>query len=177
MSRFIKELRVIPRAAWIVAWSLYVGFGIPLFLFVLPTDPEIGKWPRWGQALFAGGCSLFMVALVGLIGYIYGDAKRRQLRYVMWTLLAIFIPNAIGIVLYFILRDYSILRDPTKPCPACGNVVTRGFPYCPQCGTAVQPACPNCGKPIEPDWTNCAHCGKRVPVPTPGATQDQGLRA
>jgi hypothetical protein len=48
MSRFTKELRVIPKAAWIVAWFAYLCFTVPLFIFVAPTDPEIGKWPRWG---------------------------------------------------------------------------------------------------------------------------------
>jgi hypothetical protein len=40
-----------------------------------------------------------------LIGYIYGDARRRGMRYVMWTLLAIFLFNGIGVILYFILRE------------------------------------------------------------------------
>ena len=51
MSRFTKELRVIPKAAWIVAWFVNLCFTLPLFFFVAPTDREIGKWPRWGQAL------------------------------------------------------------------------------------------------------------------------------
>ncbi len=49
------------------------------------------------------GMPLFVLVL--LIGYVYADAKRRGMRYVMWTLLAIFIPNAIGIILYFVMRD------------------------------------------------------------------------
>jgi hypothetical protein len=42
MSRFTKELRVIPKAAWIVAWFAYLCFTVPLFFFVAPTDPEMG---------------------------------------------------------------------------------------------------------------------------------------
>src|SRR4029077_2652831 len=38
MSRFTKELRVIPKAAWIVAWLAYLCVTAPLFLFV-----EIGR--------------------------------------------------------------------------------------------------------------------------------------
>jgi len=33
------------------SWFAYLCFTVPLFFFVAPTDPEIGKWPRWGQAL------------------------------------------------------------------------------------------------------------------------------
>ena len=34
MSRFTKELRVIPKAAWIVAWFVNLCFTLPLFFFV-----------------------------------------------------------------------------------------------------------------------------------------------
>jgi hypothetical protein len=170
MSRFKKELRVIPKAAWIVGWLIYACFTVPLFFFVVPTDLEVGKWPRWGQALFVYGIFLFLVAWVALIGYVYGDAKRRQMRYVMWTLLVIFIPHAIGMILYFILRDPL-----PKPCPGCGNVEKAAFPFCPRCGTLLGATCPNCVKPVDPTWANCAHCGQRLPLPAPRATQNQGL--
>jgi hypothetical protein len=81
MSRFTQDLRVIPRTAWIIAWFVYLCFTVPMFFFVLPTDPEIGTWPRWGQALFVYGFFLLGVVYVALIGYVYGDAKRRQMRY------------------------------------------------------------------------------------------------
>jgi RNA polymerase subunit RPABC4/transcription elongation factor Spt4 len=158
MSRFTKELRVIPTAAWIVGWLMYVGFTTPLFFYVLPHDPQMSKWPRAGQALFVYGIFLFVVAFVALIGYVYGDARRRQMRAVMWTLLSIFIPDAIGIILYFILRDPL-----PKPCPACGNLVKAGYVFCPLCGTSVQPSCPNCGKGVDSTWSNCPYCGQKLP--------------
>ena len=164
MSRFTKELRVIPAAAWIVGCLIYAASTTPLFFYAIPTDPQMGKWPRWGQALFVYGIFLLLVAFVALIGYVYGDAKRRQMRYVMWTLLAIFIPDAIGIILYFILRDPL-----PKPCAGCGNVVKAGFTFCPHCGTSLQPTCPHCGKGVELGWSNCPHCGQKLPVPSPSA--------
>lgn len=170
MSRFTKELRVIPKAAWIVGWLIYACFTVPMFFFVVPTDPDIGKWPRWGQALFVYGILLILVALVALIGYVYGDAKRRHMRYVVWTLLVIFVPFGIGMILYFILRDPL-----PKPCPGCGNLVKAGFPFCPQCGVLLQPTCPKCGKPVDSTWRNCAYCGERLPAPAPRTTQNQGL--
>jgi Double zinc ribbon/Phospholipase_D-nuclease N-terminal len=160
MSRFTEELRVIPKAAWMVAWVVNLCFALPLFFFVAPTDREIGKWPFWGQALFVCAMFLFVLALVALIGYIYGDAKRRQMRYVMWTLLAIFVPHGIGMILYFILRDPL-----PKPCPGCGHIEKAKLPFCPRCGTLLQPTCPKCDKPVEPTWANCAYCGQRLPEP------------
>ena len=61
---------------------------------------------------------LFPLLLAGyalLIGYVYGDARRRGMRYVMWTLLAIFLFNGIGIILYFILREPLMVY-----CSRCG---------------------------------------------------------
>ncbi len=167
MSRFTKELRVIPKAAWIVAWFAYLCFTVPVFFFVAPTDPEVGKWPRWGQALLIYGTFLFQVAWVALIGYIYGDAKRRQMRYVLWTLLATLVPYAIGMILYFILRDPL-----PKTCPGCGHVEKAKFPFCPHCGTLLQPTCPKCDTPVEPTWANCAYCGQQLPDPATRATQN-----
>jgi hypothetical protein len=170
MSRFTKELRVIPEAAWIFAWFAYSCLTVWLFFFVAPKDPEMAKLPRWGQALLVYGFFLLMVAWVALIGYIYGDAKRRQMRYVMWTLLAIFVPHAIGMILYFILRDPL-----PKTCPGCGHVEKAKFPFCPRCGTLLQPTCPKCDKPVEPTWANCAYCGQQLPEPATRATQNPSV--
>jgi hypothetical protein len=113
---------------------------------------------------------LFVVAWVALIGYICGDAKRRHMRYVLWTLLAILTPSAIGMILYFILRDPL-----PKPCPGCGHIAKAGYPFCPHCGALLQPMCSKCGKSVDPTWANCAHCGQRLPEPAPRATQDRAL--
>jgi hypothetical protein len=170
MSRFTKELRVIPKAAWIVAWFGNLCLTLPLFIFVARTDREVSKWPRWGQALCVFGMYLFMVALVALIGYIYGDAKRRQMRYVMWTLLAIFVPHGIGMILYFILRDPL-----PKLCPGCGHVEKAKFPFCPRCATLLHPTCPKCDQPVEPTWANCAYCGQQLREPATRATQNPSV--
>jgi RNA polymerase subunit RPABC4/transcription elongation factor Spt4 len=158
MSRFTEELRVVPRAAWVIGALIYLATTTPLFLFAIPGDPQLGKWPRWGQALFVYGLMALIIPFIGLIGYVYGDAKRRRMRYVMWTWLAILVPDAIGIILYFILRDPL-----PKPCLGCGNLVKSGFTFCPHCGASLQPTCPQCGKGVEPSWSNCPYCGQQLP--------------
>jgi RNA polymerase subunit RPABC4/transcription elongation factor Spt4 len=164
MSRFTQELRVVPRAAWILGALIYLAMTTPLYLFVLPHDPDLGRWPRWGQALFVYGMLALIFPFVGLIGYVYGDAKRRGMRYVLWTLLAFFVPYLIGVILYFILRTPL-----PKPCPACGRLVKTGFVFCPYCGTALEPTCPNCGRGVEAGWANCPHCGQPLPRKSPRA--------
>lgn len=157
MSGFREELRVIPRTAWVVAWLMYATCVIGL-AFATTQDLEMRKWPLVGKAFFAGGLPALLFVLVVLIGYVNGDAKRRGMRHVMWTLLAIFVPDAIGIILYFILRDPLPI-----PCPTCGTHVLSKFTFCPHCGTPVQPVCPQCGKAVEHAWTNCPHCGTKLP--------------
>jgi Double zinc ribbon len=159
---FRKELRVIPRTAWIVAFVCYAGFVI-LIHFLIPlnaTHPDdIGNWPIAGQAAFTLLIPLIFFIFVPLYGYIYGDAKRRGMRYVMWTLLAIFVPDLIGVILYFILRD-----PVPSECPACHNLVLARFTFCPHCGASVRPTCPQCGRNVETSWVNCGFCGSKLPV-------------
>jgi hypothetical protein len=170
MSRLTNELRVIPKPAWIVALFIYAASTIPMFFLVTPGDADIGRWARWEQAFFVFGMFLFVVPPVALIGYVYGDARRRRMRYVMWTLLATFIPFGVGMILYFILRDPL-----PKLCPGCRNEATKGLPFCPYCGTPLESRCWNCGKSVDLGWANCGHCGQRLHALTPQATQDQGL--
>ena len=158
MSTFGSRLRIIPRTAWLIAVLVYVCFVLFAASVPMRHDPQMRDWPLVGKVAFAGLMPLFLFAYVLLIGYVSADAKRRGMRHVMWTLLAIFVPNAIGIILYFILRDPL-----PRPCRTCQAVLPARYTFCPYCGTAATPTCPNCGKPAEHGWANCAHCGTKLP--------------
>ncbi|MHB8540979.1 MAG: zinc ribbon domain-containing protein [Candidatus Acidiferrales bacterium] len=153
---FRKELRVIPRNTWIVTFVLYICLAVALY-FIVPVSGA--QWPRGGQLAFTFLMPLAFFLLVPLYGYIYGDAKRRAMRYVMWTLLAIFVPDFIGVIIYFILRDPLPID-----CPSCHSRAPAKFTFCPQCGSALCPYCPQCGKSVERVWANCGHCGTKLPA-------------
>lgn len=159
MSHFSEELKVIPKTARFIAGLAYVGWAV-LWILVLmfSHDEGLQNMPMVGKVFLIFGAGFVLAMYVLLIGYVHGDAKRRGMRYVMWTLLAIFIPNAIGVILYFILRD-----PPLKPCPRCSVIVRPGFTFCPHCGTSLLPTCPNCGKSVELGWANCPQCGTKLP--------------
>jgi hypothetical protein len=157
MSRLREEMKVIPGATWITAILLYVCFVVFSWTFMIPHDPNLSGGPRWALAIFALVIPLFLAVFVLLIGYVNGDARRRGMRYIMWTLLAIFIPNAIGIILYFILRDPL-----QRSCPSCGTAVSQGFAFCSKCGAALAHACPECRSAVQPDWSHCTKCGARL---------------
>lgn len=157
MSRLREEVRLIPRTGWLVAMLVYLGLILLLVALPYQKDPKLRDWPLWGKTLLAvlGPLPLTVYAL--LISYVYGDARRRGMRYVMWTLLAIFIPNGIGIILYFLLREPLL-----APCPQCGVSSRSNFAFCPHCGAALGPACPQCRHAVEANWTNCPYCGARL---------------
>ena len=92
-----------------------------------------------------------------VLGYVYGDARRRGMRYGMWTLLAVFIPNGIGVVLYFILREPM-----PSYCSKCGSPAKQGHAFCPSCGANVLPSCSQCHRAGQPGWSHCAWCGAKL---------------
>jgi hypothetical protein len=155
---FWANLRVIPVTARIIAALVYAGVlgGLLTSFHFFPEEWQ--NWTLWQKIPFATLIPIVLVLLVLLIGYVNGDAKRRGMRYVMWTLLASFVPNALGIILYFLLRDPL-----PAPCPGCGTRVGGAFAFCPHCGTVLSPACPHCRRTVERAWANCAHCGTKLP--------------
>jgi RNA polymerase subunit RPABC4/transcription elongation factor Spt4 len=165
MSRFKQEFKVIPGSARLIAVFVYFALAVAFCMFVLfGHDSGLARTPEIGKLLMIVAIGIVPAIYVLLIGYVYADAKRRGMRYVMWTLLAIFIPDAIGLILYFILRGPLM-----KPCPGCSQVLKSGYTFCPHCGTSLLPTCPNCGRGVELGWANCPQCGTKLPSSPPRA--------
>ena len=154
MSRFRDEVNIVPRLAFAMGVLVWLAFWFLMMLVPFSKDPEVSQWPFLAKVVLSAlpGLPLFVLTL--LVGYVYADAKRRGMRYVMWTWLAALIPNAIGIILYFVLREPMLVH-----CSHCGAQVRPGFAFCPKCGGALSQACPQCRRAIEPNWTHCAYCG------------------
>jgi zinc-ribbon domain len=79
-----------------------------------------------GFGLLAG--VVIAIWILGL-GYVYADARRRGMPPILWTLIAAFIPNLLGFLLYFALR-----RPIALPCPNCGQANAPGQRFCSWCG-------------------------------------------
>jgi hypothetical protein len=156
MSRFRNELKVIPHGIWIatyVLWSLAVAGSIGPFVISRVWGTSISPF-----TLMMLIPLLFLSIYMLLVGYVYGDARRRGMRNAWtWTLLAIFIPNGIGILLYFVLREPMPVR-----CHSCNETHKPGLAFCPNCGARTERSCEQCHCPVEETWRNCAHCGVRL---------------
>jgi len=151
MTTNVSTTRVVPQAAWITASVLLLVGWSAMFVFL--SSHHVRK----GPALASMMIPVIVAAYALLVGYVYGDARRRGMRYVMWTLLAIFLTNGIGIILYFILREPLLVY-----CPHCGGGVNPNHAFCPRCGAAVQPSCTHCHRAVQPVWSHCAWCGSAL---------------
>ena len=90
--------------------------------------------------------------------FVYRDAKARGMEPLLWTLLAVFAPGFIGLIVYLVVR-----RDHFKLiCPQCGNEVQQGFVSCPNCGQKLSANCSHCGTALRPEWNLCPQCGSEV---------------
>ncbi len=145
------EIRIVPPWAWTLAIIAFVAAQI---LFNGGKLWHAGAPPAWCRAALGilagagGGCLLL------LIGYINRDAKRRGMSPALWTIMAVIIPNALGIILYFLLR-----QPLGSACPQCGNAVQTGFNFCPRCHYKLGPSCPQCQRVVGVNDVYCAYCG------------------
>jgi hypothetical protein len=145
------EIRVIPTWAWVLAGVAFVGTQVAFDLFI---GREPGAPPRWARPLLGLLVGLVVSCYLLLIGYINRDAKRRGMSPVLWTIVAIIIPNALGIILYFVLRQPLRMT-----CPQCGHAVQSGFSFCPQCSYKLGTTCPQCQRAVGLNDVYCAYCG------------------
>jgi RNA polymerase subunit RPABC4/transcription elongation factor Spt4 len=179
-TRFMDEVRIISRWAWLIA---AVGFLALVGLLTLPKVSCSSSTTSWTSAagwnytcttLTNAGANTVhppkpMMVLLGivagtvlaclilLIGYINADAGRRGMSRFLWTLLSIFIPNGIGILLYFLLRKPRILT-----CPQCRAVVEPGFGFCPQCRHSLNVTCPQCQRGVNAGGKFCPYCSAEI---------------
>ena len=159
MSRLREETNMISTGIWTLAGIVYLAMTACLFLIVSRSASNFEYWPTFVKVLFLFGIPVLLFFYVVFVGYVYRDAQRRGMRHVMWTLLVMFIPNMIGFILYFILRD-PILQG----CRQCGAGYPYGFRLLPKCGAPRAQTCPQCRRQVEPDWTHCAQCGAKLQV-------------
>ena len=157
------EIRILPTWAWVLAGIAFVAAQLFFDVYLAQQPHPPSAWVRPLMGLAAGlGAGCFLL----LLGYINRDAKRRGMNPILWTLVALLIPNALGILLYFVLR-----QPRRSVCPQCGHAVQIEFNFCPQCNCKLSPSCPQCQHVINAADVYCPYCGasQRTPA-TPAAS-------
>lgn len=145
------EIKIVPAWAWVLAG---IGFVCIQFVFNLVLARQSDAPPAWARPLLGLVVGLVLGCFLLFIGYINRDAKRRGMSPVLWTIVAVIIPNALGIILYFVLRQP--LRS---ACPQCGNAVQTGFSFCPRCSYKLSLSCPQCQRAVGVNDVYCPYCG------------------
>jgi hypothetical protein len=97
---------------------------------------------------------LFLFFAIGIGIYVYRDARQRGMEPIVWTLVAIFIPYFIGLIIYLVTR-----KPLQSTCPSCGAGAPWKAPFCPSCGRAICRVCPKCQTSVQNGARFCHACG------------------
>ena len=148
-----EEVKIIPWWAIALSIALFAGLQVLMHAVLFPREPHPAPiaW-RIFIGLIAGVVLAFFVLLVG---YVNRDAKRRGMNAGLWTALVIFVPDAIGFIIYF------LLRQPLRTaCPSCGTLADPAFNFCPKCKFNLHPACPQCHHAVQVGDVYCPYCAR-----------------
>jgi double zinc ribbon protein len=167
--RFRDELRVVPK--WLV-WtciSLYIlalAIGMVINIHSLMTgccvifpDDSFRNMPILSCVALAGaitGVALVATIWLFMLGYVYRDAKRRDMNPALWTLLVLILSPAyllIGLIIYLLVREPL-----PYTCPQCASSVNARFNFCPNCKYNLHPACPQCQREVTDTDKFCPFC-------------------
>ncbi len=153
-----REIRVVPAWAVVLAALVFLGIQFVFFRFAWASEPNAPPLPF--QIALTTMASTALAFLVLLVGYVNRDAGRRGMNRTLWTLIVIFVPNAIGFIIYFVVRHPLQLR-----CPQCGTLVDHDVNYCPSCRFGFRRTCPQCKSAVDPDDRFCPKCGLEQATP------------
>lgn len=103
------------------------------------------------------GLFLALPILIGV--FVYRDAESRGMNAPLWTIIAIFSPALLGLIIYLIARGDQRMVE----CPSCNASINESYAVCPSCGTALKGRCQRCDFPLNPGWEHCPQCGEQVP--------------
>jgi RNA polymerase subunit RPABC4/transcription elongation factor Spt4 len=153
-NRFEKDIRLVPRWAYVLALIIFAAFQV-VFISVFQRESNPPPFPL--QLLIAAPLGSLLAFFIVMIVYVNRDARRRRMNVILWTLLVIFIPNAIGFILYFLLR-----KPVPAQCPQCGALAKPDFNFCPACKYSLRPTCPDCQHAMHPGDKFCPYCSREL---------------
>lgn len=150
-SRLSTELKIVPQWAWVLAIIAFIALQ---FVFNVVVARQHDAPPAGVRVLLGVMVGIVAGTYLLFVGYVNRDSKRRGMSPALWTCVAVMIPNALGIILYF------VLRQPLRSgCPQCGATIRSGYNFCPQCNFKLNPNCPQCQHAISFTDVYCPYCG------------------
>jgi hypothetical protein len=134
--KFIRRfLNIVPKEVRLWA-SILAGC---LFLIGLAMAYETAGQGVMLRTMSAYGSAALVFGVLAAIwllclGFVFADARRRDMRPVLWVLVATLFPHLLGFLLYFVLR-----HPIAASCTHCGMTVSNHQRFCSWCGGAQFP--------------------------------------
>jgi Phospholipase_D-nuclease N-terminal/zinc-ribbon domain len=135
MKLLRRFLNTVPKTVQLWA-SVLVGCALLVGLVVGSKTPDQGAVLRTMSAYGSAALVLGIVLAIWLLclGFVFADARRRDMRSVLWVLVAALFPHLLGFLLYFVMR-----HPIAATCTHCGMTVSNYQRFCSWCGTAQFP--------------------------------------
>ncbi len=143
--------------AWVLAVAAFAFFLI-FFNAIVPRQSNPPSRPV--TAIVGLLVAVVFAGWMLLVGYVHNDAERRGMNKWLWTAIVLFVPNAIGFILYLLTRKQLLVT-----CETCGYLIQPNYRFCPKCATPRLAACGHCNTPIQPGDLYCNNCGKILHEP------------
>jgi RNA polymerase subunit RPABC4/transcription elongation factor Spt4 len=150
-----EEVKVLPWWAIGLAVLIFAGIQVLMHVVLFPREPNAPPIALRIVIGFLAGAGLAFFVL--LVGYVNRDARRRGMNVALWTVLVIFVPYAIGLIIYFLMRHPLRMA-----CPKCGAMADSAFNFCPRCKFNLHPACPECHRAVQVGDLFCPFCAKEL---------------
>jgi RNA polymerase subunit RPABC4/transcription elongation factor Spt4 len=136
-----------------VLWTaLSIGFG--------STWSPFGPGDRPGRIILYAITAIvpaFVCLMVGLGMFVFRDARKRGMPAALWTIVAVFVPYFVGLIIYLIVRQSKQLT-----CCSCGASASVEAAFCPRCGRPLQQLCTRCKVRLPNDARFCPGCGTQL---------------
>ena len=135
MKLLRRFLNIVPKTVQLWA-SILVGCALLVGLVVAYETADQGAVLRtmsaYGSAALVLGVGLATWLLC--LGFVFADARRRDMRPVLWVLVAALFPHLLGFLLYFVMR-----HPIAATCTHCGMTVPNHQRFCSWCGNSLAP--------------------------------------
>jgi len=135
MKLLRRFLNIVPKTVQL--WALIIAACAVLTGLVVAYETAgqgavLRTMSAYGSAALVLGILLAIWLLC--LGFVFADARRRDMRPVLWVLVAALFPHLLGFLLYFVMR-----QPIAAACTHCGMTIPNHQRFCSWCGTAQFP--------------------------------------
>jgi hypothetical protein len=128
-SRFLNVVPKAVQVAAVVIVAAAVLIGLAVGCYAAANGEGLRPMFVYASAALATGTVIAIWLLC--LGFVFADARRRDMRAAGWMLVAMLMPNLLGFLLYFVMR-----RPLAAPCASCSRATPVDQPFCSWCGAS-----------------------------------------